>query len=644
MAYDFMKTNKDNLKNVIRDPDKIKIIDDMVLRTNEIVIRAYQFIKLYLIYQYENDIKFSMIDEEFMRHVYSSITDSTSGKGRKKYDKMCLQQRQLVDFYKEHYIQTLADCYNIFYDKLNNNLNYEATDMITNINNNIIMNYVNHLNRYVNIKFDYKAKLLQIKQDNPNKIIRDKLCKKWQAEINLIKDDLCCFDDLKSDIKYHIWINKTRSGLYPYRTIGANVENTIKDNPQEYLVSMFYICTKLEKMNDKQVDPARHVKLINVLPLRSNIIPKNICIDTTALIINFLPSREANPLRKTFKKNNNHYDVWNRFFNLDLKVFKKGDNYKFSHMIRTDGISCSILFVRLNDAGVPMKKKEYIKTCPAAKNIEYIEKVTITEEMHHMKVVCADPGHSDLIYCASHNEAGDLETFRYTQNQRRSETRIKKYGKIINNLNNTIKIRYNGNSVKENEVFPPGYDSKACSYGRYMNYCEKKNEMNHLLLSHYEKPLFRKLKFNRFINTQKSENRLIKNFSKKFGPPSDTIFVIGDYSKGSYNMKGLEPAICKKFRRIFKLAGYQTYLINEYKTSITCNNCYGKLETFLIKPSQKPKNKGNPEKCHGLLRCQSNAHCAIIHNRDKNAAQNMLNIVYQVFESGKRPAVFSKPS
>jgi len=34
--------------------------------------------------------------------------------------------------------------------------------------------------------------------------------------------------------------------------------------------------------------------------------------------------------------------------------------------------------------------------------------------------------------------------------------------------------------------------------------------------------------------------------------------------------------------------------------------------------------------------------CEIIHNRDKNAVQNMLYIVKHIFETGKRPDVFSR--
>ena len=45
----------------------------------------------------------------------------------------------------------------------------------------------------------------------------------------------------------------------------------------------------------------------------------------------------------------------------------------------------------------------------------------------------------------------------------------------------------------------------------------------------------------------------------------------------------------------------------------------------------------------GYLRCQSIKHKSqIIHNRDKNVVQNMLNIVKSVFETGRRPEVYCR--
>jgi len=43
---DYMKTTKDNIKNVIRDNNILSTINDIVIRTNKIVIHSYQFLHL----------------------------------------------------------------------------------------------------------------------------------------------------------------------------------------------------------------------------------------------------------------------------------------------------------------------------------------------------------------------------------------------------------------------------------------------------------------------------------------------------------------------------------------------------------------------------------------------------------------------
>ena len=43
---------------------------------------------------------------------------------------------------------------------------------------------------------------------------------------------------------------------------------------------MFHICYELEKINIEKIKNAeKQIRLFNILPLRNNIIPKNICID-----------------------------------------------------------------------------------------------------------------------------------------------------------------------------------------------------------------------------------------------------------------------------------------------------------------------------------------------------------------------------
>ena len=644
--FDYMKTNKDNIKNVLKDPNILPIINDLVNRTNKIVIHAYQFIKLYCIFLYDNELKFPVIDKEFICDVFKVLTIRRCGSGGYTEDNMPEQLQELTEFYREHYSNTISNNETIYYDKLSYILPYEAIDMITNINNNIQEHFIDHLNKYVNIVFNVKEKSAKITTENKDKIIRKQLHKQLYDEIGKVKKDLMHFGDLTSDEKYHKWIIEERVKLYPNKTRfdNDNIYYDLKSNTQEFLHSMFHISIELEKLNELRIqNEEKQIRLFNVLPLRTNIISKNICIDTCGLISNFLGDEPTTKHLRDYKKENNQINLWNKFFKLNKRVFKKGQKYTFSHMIRTDGVSCCVLFVRVGANGKPLPKTCKNKKCCEEENIDYIEKVELTNELKNMKVVCADPNYSDLIYCGSKDENGNLQTFRYTQNQRRLETRLKKYNKIIDKINKETKIE--NKTIKEIETELSVLNSKTCDYEKFMYYCIEKNKINYKLYSHYKETFFRKFKLNRFTNTQKSELKMVKNFSNKYGKPDKTIFVMGDYDKGDYHMKGKEPVICKKFRRIFRNAGYNTFLVNEFRTSKLCNCCNGELEHFLERPSQKPKLKkeNKTEICHGLLRCQSVKHKSeIFHNRDKNAVQNMLNIVKSVFDTGKRPNIFCR--
>ena len=641
--FDFMKTNKDNLKNIVKNQETINIINELAIKTNKIVIHAYNFIKLYCLYLYKENKPLPTFDKDYISDVFKVITIRKCRTGGYRDDNMPEQLDTLTKFYKEHYKSSVDVNEKLYYDKLSYILAYEAIDVTTNITNNIRGHYLDHLNKFVNITFNVKDKMAQITKDNKDKEIRKQKKKELYNEFKKVKDDLISINKNKtSDNKYHIWIDEIRKNVLPNKSKfdKDNVLYDIKSKTFDYLKPMIYLGIELEKIYDAEKDYHK-TRLFNILPLRTNIIVKNIVIDTCGLIQNFLGDESTTKILQNYKKDDTQKKLWERFFKIDKRVFKK-NKYSFHYMIRSDGISSSILFIRNDINGEPMKKKpsEIIKEDDMT---EYIEKVKLTEEMKNKKIVCADPGMSDLLYFGSKNNDGNLETFRYTQNQRRLETRFKKYSKIINTINNETKI--NDESIKQLESKLSIYNSKTNNYDKFKKYVIEKNKLNITLFSHYEQELFRKFKLNRFINTQKSESKMIKNFENKFGKPKDVIFVMGDYDKGDHNMKGVEPVICKKFRRIFKNAGYENYLVNEFRTSKLCNHCHNELEKFMEVKSHKPRDIKDNKKVisNGLLRCQSLMPvCEIIHNRDKNAVQNMLFIVEIIKTTGERPIEFSR--
>ena len=638
--YDFMKTVKDNIKNIIKDDSTTSIINVLATKTNKIVIHSYQFIKFYCLDLFKNNKPFPKIDKEFICDVFKVITIRKCGSGGYTDEKMPQQLKDLTLFYNDHYKSTCDEKEILYYDKMSYILAYEAIDMITNIENNIREHFIQHLNKFVNISFKLKDSMDKITKETKDKELRKQQKKELYNEIKKVKDDILSFDELKSDIKYHNWIKEQKKFLLPNKTKfdKNSIMYDIKSNPIDYLKSMIYIGTELEKVYDLEIE-YHTLHLFNVLPLRTNIVPKNITIDTCGLIQNFLGDESTTEHLKNYKTGNKQFLLWNRLFKLDKKIFVK-NKYEFTYMIKSDGVSVSILFIRIGLDSKPLKKCN--KNNREEENMDYIEKVEFTDEMKKKKVVVADPNYTDLIYCGSKDNNGNLETFRYTQNQRRLETRVKKYSKIMDEVSKETKI--NDMNIKEIETVLSNFNSHTNNYDKFKEYITQKNKTNLILFNHYEQSFYRKFKLNRYINTQKSESKMIHNFEEKFGSSKEVMFVMGDFDKGD-NMKGKEPVICKKFRKIFKNAGYETYLVNEFRTSKLCNCCHKEIEPFLEKKSNKPKDIKNNKKiiCHGLLRhTDVKPQCEIIHNRDKNAVQNMLFIVETIKKTGKRPLAFSR--
>jgi hypothetical protein len=133
----------------------------------------------------------------------------------------------------------------------------------------------------------------------------------------------------------------------------------------------------IKKLNEVRIEQeVFQIRLFNVLPLRTNIVCKNICIDTC--------TESTSNHFKDYKKENNQYNLWDRFFKLNKRVFKKGPKYTFSFMIRTDGVSGCSLFVRTDNDGKALKKTNINKKFCEEVNTDYIENTDITNELRNM--------------------------------------------------------------------------------------------------------------------------------------------------------------------------------------------------------------------------------------------------------------------
>jgi hypothetical protein len=500
-------------------------------------------------------------------------------------------------------------------------LDYLKLIVLTVYESNIKSHFVEYVERYVNVMWKKQFLTQKIKSKTTlTKKEKETKLRKLGSELRKIKNDILNVEttEYKSHFSYHSWINEQKKKIMPVKTKfeKQSIYYDIQCHPQDYFPCMIFMMKHIEK---------QQIKIKNVFPMRNDIIPKHIRLDTTTLVMLLFTKKQGGKGEYTTKGNLkiNENKIWDFFFTTEKQCFQK-PNYAFHHMIETDGVSATILFIRNEFVGKHIPNQTYKE-----KEI-YIDEVSDYSGLQTKKIVAVDMGKSDLIYCVDGTEK-DADKFRYSQDQRRKETKSKKFSKLMLELKQE---KINGKTIIQHETDLSNYNRKSLNINEFKTYIQKKNELNYLLMSFYEKYLFRKLKLNGYLNTKRSEQRMILNFQKKFGTPDNVVIAFGDWEQRQ-QMKYKEPTKGKGMRDLFRKCGYKTYLVDEFRSSCKCSQCNGgECKNFLMVENPKPY-RNNQQMCWGLLRCKS---CNGFWNRDCNGAKNIYKIAENAVKSIARPA------
>ena len=125
------------------------------------------------------------------------------------------------------------------------------------------------------------------------------------------------------------------------------------------------------------------------------------------------------------------------------------------------------------------------------------------------------------------------------------------------------------------------------------------------------------------------------------GKPKKTVIIYGDWDRHGNHLKKNPPVVNNRLKDLLTKRGYKIYLINEYNTSKICNGCGKYLEKY------KEKKRGEIWR----LTCCVNNKCKLVKklknkkrimNRDKNAVNNMYNIVEELRNGNKKPSIFTR--
>jgi hypothetical protein len=637
-STDYFKCVKIPLKHVLKNPDiNLPKITDAVIKCNKIVINTLMFMKLYLLNYFEKNNKLPEVSESETKaktgvnpvlpeidkvfvNSCMKILCNESPQGRPPKKEIKELKDKLTAFYKSDYKPLITDT-DLDYTHLNTVLDYLTIGIITMYENNIKLHYVEYIERYVNIIWKKKDTITKIKEENKNEEKQKELINEFCRQLRKIKNDILEITiEYKSDNKYHKWIKEIKKTITPNKDKYQkdNLYYDLQCNPQDYLPCMIRMMKEVEK--DK-------VMIYNVFPMRNDIIAHSVKLDTTTLVHLLMTKKQGNKSDYLFEGNlkKNENKIWKFFFRTERQCFNK-PLYTFHHMIETDGVSCSILMLRNDLIGkrIPLPKV-------GSNTEQYIDELPDYTNIKNKKIVAIDPGKSDILYCVNSDNKESKE-FRYTQNSRRKECKIKKYAKIILEFK---KEKIDEKTVIEYETELSKLNRKTLIIKDFKDYIKKKSEINNKLYKFYEKYIFRKLRLNGYINRKKHEQKMITNFKKIFGKPDETIVIFGDWEQKK-QMKYKEPTKGIGMRKLFRQNNYKTYLVDEFRTSCMCSICkteIGRCEKFQIRENPKPYKSGNIL-VHGLIKCQT---CDGVWNRDVNGATNIYRIAKNAINGLERP-------
>ena len=264
------------------------------------------------------------------------------------------------------------------------------------------------------------------------------------------------------------------------------------------------------------------------------------------------------------------------------------------------------------------------RTSKKDEEFEYLENYNqfeLLELKEKYNIVYTDPGKCRLLYMLDEKKN---KIFKYTGKQRLYETQRLKYQQIEENMKKE-------NNIIEKETELSTCNSKSCKFEIFKKYIKVKNKINKDIEIFYLDIKFRKFIKRKFINKQRSEDKMINTIKKLYttkenGIKKEPLILIGNWSI-SHQMRNMISSPCIGLKR--KLNKYFKMLtMDEFRTSCLNYKNEEKIENMVDKITKK--------KIHSVLILKEKEKVIGCINRDRNAVYNYRKIFNHYVETGKR--------
>ena len=654
-------TIKCPLKAVLKHFNTLQpIIEKNVTEINQIIRLAYQFIRLYVLEQLD---ELHEINKQWILDVLKTICTKQTHVGRKPKQDRQIQLAKLQRFYEKH-ASILIKGDRPSYTNKTHIFDTIAREMLTCITTNLSTHFIQHLSRYLNLAFKVpQAKVIHLIKEQSQ---RKEHYKALNKEIRDLKTDLIQDHKTSASTKYHPWINEHRDLLFP-KEIVENVAYDVKCRPLTYLKHAIYINQQIELLKGRPYQ---------VLPQRNNLIPHYITLDTTDMVdiidnVNNVFSYPKTKMYDHIQIYQKH--IWKSLLKLEKMSIFHHRKYSFHYQIKTDGWSCCLLFILNEYRGKKMTDRIPEVVFKEDEEFKKLSDLTSDEcytysQSDRFKLVGLDPGKRKILTIND----GENHIMRYSACQRRQESYTKRSAQILErekmhhgiteresiltgtNPQHTKKPkkklkrkkRFHKEQlepVKQIEPKPPQSpqpSGRTLDANLYRQFVDLKNIVSQSTEPFYERDLFRKLAFRRYVRVKQSEHHLIHQIREPYLTDKDVksgkqlLIFYGDYSRTS-QMKGCVPSPNIGIKRLLA-KHFLIVEVDEYLTSQKYWRTGEQLKNLQI-------HRGNHRRSiHEILTLQEETERCIRLNRDVNASHNLLNLGQYYLSYQDRPDVFKR--
>ncbi len=624
------------LVRVIKDSAHKEILAQVAHDVNIVYANATALLNVFAINAFQNEPQKLLLlrAPTFMRKMFGVCLGRYASNKVKLVDRPLVQE--LYDLFNTH-IRPHTKGEWLRSEKYHSYLNhYLAAQLDTNLKVNVKEHFVQRLKAFVN-------KLLY--EESGGKELRDQL--------RLVKQDLL-HETNDADPKFHDFIAKHRPHILPLDVHPNGVEYDVQVDPIKYLYATMYMNAVLER------ETPECVALNKCLPLRTSMRSHFIPLDFQILAKIFGDDlRRLLGISKTELLNSSCRElVFDAIFDLSRKEFAnkrfQGSVKRvFDYLVYTDGVSCRIFFrtvasqnkrrgeglnTRTKSAKIDAKKdRRASKT-----KFEYLDALTQKQrrELARKPFVAIDPGKNDLFH-ACHERDGAKRYFSYSARRKRVEDYTVRRQELM------PRIKYSLGIDRHEERFSRQAGRGRCSVdlGRFSAYLAHKYAYMRAVDAAYAHPVWNKLQWRGFIRKDQTRNRIVNEFARCAGP--DAVIGVGDWShKSRVHLKNGAPTIGIGLLRLLKSRFEHVYLIDEYKTSISCSACHGLCSNSVYTKKVVSRDKdGSPRfrRVHKILRC-TNENCRIYWQRDVNGSRNIHSIGRCILVDSPIHECFSRPN